>query len=132
MGGIVNGGERHSNRRGSCRSVPDHGCEAGASGYCDCGAGFDPVEDDHVGHMPLSQKLSAEGKMLQTRIAFSKDEVDNLVEFFELEFLSMVRRDDGIDNMRYLTSMGGVFRKLEEAQKRLKAKDPRNGNTAWR
>ena len=70
--------------------------------------------------------------MLQTRIAFSKDEVDNLVEFFELEFLSRVRRDDGIDNMRYLTSMGGVFRKLEEAQKRLKTKDPRNGNTAWR
>ena len=70
--------------------------------------------------------------MLQTRIAFSKDEVDNLVEFFELEFLSMVRRDDGIDNMRYLTSMGGVFRKLEEVQKRLNAKDPRNANTAWR
>lgn len=54
------------------------------------------------------------------------------MEFFELEFLSMVRRDDSIDNMRYLTSMGGVFRKLEEAQKRLKAEDPRNGNTAWR
>ena len=52
--------------------------------------------------------------MLQTRIAFSKDEVDNLVEFFELEFLSMVRRDDGIDNMRCLTSMGafsGYWRK---------------------
>lgn len=70
--------------------------------------------------------------MLQTRIAFSKDEVDNLVEFFELEFLSMIRRDDSIDNMRYLTSMGDVFRKLENAQKRLKAKGPRNGNTAWR
>lgn len=70
--------------------------------------------------------------MLQTRITFSKDEVDNLIEFFELEFLSMVRRDDSIDNMRYLTSMGEVFRKLEYTQKRLKAKDPRNGNTAWR
>ena len=70
--------------------------------------------------------------MLQTRIAFSKDEMDNLVEFFELEFLSMIRRGDSIDNMRYLTSMGDVFRKLENAQKRLKAKDPRYGNTAWR
>ena len=70
--------------------------------------------------------------MLRTTITFSKDEVDNLVEFFELEFLSMIRRDDGIDNMRYLTSMGDVFRKLENAQKRFKAKDPRNGNTAWR
>ena len=70
--------------------------------------------------------------MLQTRIAFSKDELDNLVEFFELEFLSMIRRDDTIDNLRYLTSMGDVFRKLENAQKRLKAKDPRNGNTSWR
>lgn len=70
--------------------------------------------------------------MLQTTITLSQDEVDNLVEFFELEFLPMVRKDDTIDNMRYLTSMGDVFRKLGNAQKRLKAKDPRNGNTAWR
>ena len=70
--------------------------------------------------------------MIRTRLTLSKDEVDNLVEFFELEFLPMVRKDDTIDNMRYLTSMGDVFRKLENAQKRLKAKDPRNGNTAWR
>ena len=70
--------------------------------------------------------------MLRTTITLSQDEVDNLVEFFELEFLPMVRRDDTIDNLRYLTSMGDVFRKLEEAQKRLKAKDPRKGNTAWR
>ena len=70
--------------------------------------------------------------MLRTTITLSQDEGDNLVEFFELEFLPMVRRDDTIDNLRYLTSMGDVFRKLEEAQKRLKAKDPRNGNTAWR
>jgi len=70
--------------------------------------------------------------MIRTTLTLSKDEVDNLVEFFELEFLPMVRKDDTIDNMRYLTSMGDVFRKLENAQKRLKAKDPRNGNTAWR
>ena len=70
--------------------------------------------------------------MLRTTITLSQDEVDNLVEFFELEFLPMVRRDDSIDNLRYLTSMGDVFRKLEAAQKRLKAKDPRNGTTAWR
>ena len=70
--------------------------------------------------------------MLRTTLTLSKDEVDNLVEFFELEFLPMVRKDDTIDNMRYLTSMGDVFRKLENAQKRLKVKDPRNGNTAWR
>ena len=70
--------------------------------------------------------------MLRTTITLSQDEVDNLVEFFELEFLPMVRKDAIIDNMRYLTSMGDVFRKLENAQKRLKAKDPRNGNTAWR
>ena len=70
--------------------------------------------------------------MLRTTISLSQDEVENLVEFFELEFLPMVRRDDTIDNLRYLTSMGDVFRKLEAAQKRLKAKNPRNGNTAWR
>jgi hypothetical protein len=70
--------------------------------------------------------------MLRTTITLSQDEVDNLVEFFEMEFLPMVRKDDTIDNMRYLTSMGDVFRKLENAQKRLKAKNPRNGSTAWR
>jgi hypothetical protein len=70
--------------------------------------------------------------MLRTTITLSQGEVDNLVEFFEMEFLPMVRKDDTIDNMRYLTSMGDVFRKLENAQKRLKAKNPRNGSTAWR
>ena len=70
--------------------------------------------------------------MLRTTITLSQDEVDNQVEFFEMEFLPMVRKDDTIDNMRYLTSMGDVFRKLENAQKRLKAKNPRNGSTAWR
>ena len=70
--------------------------------------------------------------MLRTTITLSQDEVDNLVEFFELEFLPMVRKDAIIDNMRYLTSMGDVFRKLENAQKRLMAKNPRNGSTAWR
>ena len=70
--------------------------------------------------------------MLRTTITLSKDEVDNLVEFFELEFLPMVRKDDTIDNLRYLTCMGGVFQKLENAQRRINAKDPRNGNTAWR
>ena len=70
--------------------------------------------------------------MLRTTITLSQDEVDNLVEFFEMEFLPMVRKDDTIDNMRYLTSMGDVFRKRENAQKRLMAKNPRNGSTAWR
>ena len=70
--------------------------------------------------------------MLRTTITLSQGEVDNLVEFFEMEFLPMVRKDDTIDNMRYLTSMGDVFRKLENAQKRLKAKNPRNWSTAWR
>ena len=70
--------------------------------------------------------------MLRTTITLSKDEVDNLVEFFELEFLPMVRKDDAIDNVRYLTSMWAVYGKLEAAQKLLNAKDPRNGNTAWR
>ena len=70
--------------------------------------------------------------MLRTTITLSQGEVDNLVEFFEMEFLPMVRKDDTIDNMRYLTSMGDAFRKLENAQKRLKAKNPRSGSTAWR
>ena len=70
--------------------------------------------------------------MIRTTLTLSKDEVDNLVKFFELVFFPMLRKDDTIDNMRYLTSMGNVFRKLENAQKRLKAKDPRNGSTAWR
>ena len=58
--------------------------------------------------------------MIRTTLTLSKDEVDNLVDFFELEFLPMVRKDDTIDNLRYLTSMGAVYGKLEAAQKILK------------
>ena len=70
--------------------------------------------------------------MLRTTITFSKDEIDNLMEFFELEFLPMVQRDDSIDNLRYLVSMSDVYRKLDAAQRRLNQRDPRNGQTAWR
>jgi len=70
--------------------------------------------------------------MINTTITFTKDEVDNLIEFLDLEFLPMLRRDRTIDNPRYVVSMGGVYRKLENARNRLNAKDPRNGNTAWR
>ena len=70
--------------------------------------------------------------MLRTTITLTKDDVDSLIEFFELAFLPMVRQDEDVDNLRYLFAMGDVYRKLEAARRRLDAKDPRNGKTAWR
>ena len=70
--------------------------------------------------------------MLRTTITFSQDEIDNIIELFELEFLPLNKHDNGVENLHRLFSMGSAYHKLEAARRRLAAKDPRNGQTAWR
>ena len=47
-------------------------------------------------------------------IKFTESEVGNLLEFFELEFISSVKKDEAIDNIDYLVEMCEIYRKLRD------------------
>lgn len=50
-------------------------------------------------------------------ILLEKHEIENLIEFFDLNFIDHVREDTEIDNMGYIVSMSGIYAKLETALK---------------
>lgn len=47
-------------------------------------------------------------------IELTKSQVDNLMEFFEFEFIDSVRNNTDIDNMNYLVDMCDIYKKLKE------------------
>ena len=49
------------------------------------------------------------------QIELSKAEIENLIDFFDIEFIPFVKAVDELDNMKYLTSMCDVYKKLETA-----------------
>lgn len=51
----------------------------------------------------------------QCAVTFDKTELDNIIEFIEIEFLDSIRRDPEIDNIEYVVSMMSVLQKLRFA-----------------
>lgn len=49
------------------------------------------------------------------QIELSKSEIENLIDFFDFSFIPYIKSDVEIDNMKYLTSMCDVYKKLETA-----------------
>lgn len=49
------------------------------------------------------------------QIELSKSEIENLIDFFDFDFIPYIKSDDELDNMKYLTSMCDVYKKLETA-----------------
>lgn len=50
-------------------------------------------------------------------IKLTKSQVENLLSFFEIEFIPSVQRDEDIDNINYLVEMCEVYRKLRDGLK---------------
>ncbi len=48
------------------------------------------------------------------KIELTDSQVDNLMEFFEFEFIDSVRNNTDIDNMNYLVDMCDIYKKLKE------------------
>lgn len=48
-------------------------------------------------------------------IEFTKSQIDNLVEFIEWNFIDVVRKDEGIDNIDYIIDMMEALKKLRVA-----------------
>jgi hypothetical protein len=51
-------------------------------------------------------------------ITLSESQVENLVEFFELNFIDSIRNDTDIDNMDYMVDMCDVYSKLKRAKEK--------------
>lgn len=50
-------------------------------------------------------------------IKLTKSQVENLLSFFEFEFIPSIQRDDEVDNINYLVEMCEIYKKLQEALK---------------
>ena len=48
-------------------------------------------------------------------IELTESQVDNLMEFFEFEFIDSIRRNTDIDNINYLVDMCEIYKKLKES-----------------
>lgn len=53
----------------------------------------------------------------------TKSQIDNLIEFFELEFIGMVRKDNCIDNMDYVCDMCDIYKGLKSLQRKTDGKE---------
>jgi len=47
---------------------------------------------------------------------FTKSQVDNLIEFIELNFIDVVRNDTDIDNIDYVVDMMDALTKLRQTR----------------
>jgi hypothetical protein len=65
----------------------------------------------------LTSVLIRRKKVKRMKLELTKLQIENLIEFFELEFIDSIRHDDSVDNMEYLCDMCDVYKKLKEALK---------------
>lgn len=47
-------------------------------------------------------------------ITLTDSQVENLIEFFDLQLIQNIRNDSDIDNMDYLVDMCEIYKKLKE------------------
>lgn len=75
---------------------------------------------------PYKNCSTAPKSQLTTTVEFDKDELYNLVDFIEIEFIDSIRRDDAIDNIDYVVSMMNTLQKLRSAHDYLKKEETKD------
>ena len=50
------------------------------------------------------------------KIELTKTQIDNLMNYFEFDFIESIRRDEEIDNIGYLVDMCDIYTKLKDAK----------------
>lgn len=53
-------------------------------------------------------------------LQLTESQVENLIEFFEFQFIPMIRNDEGIDNINYIADMMQIFTKLRICEQEIK------------
>ena len=50
-------------------------------------------------------------------IKLTKSQAENLLSFFESDFIPSIQRDEAIDNINYLVEMCDIYKKLRDGLK---------------
>lgn len=78
---------------------------------------------DTVGAHPYkTHSASAKSQWTET-IILDKDELYNIIDFIEVEFISAIRNDTEIDNIDYVVSMMSVLQKFRLAYASIKLEE---------
>ena len=65
----------------------------------------------------LSNKTVIEVAQYMTyNLSLTESQVQNLIEFFEFQFIDMIRRDEGIDNVAYIADMMEIYKGLKTCE----------------
>ena len=75
---------------------------------------------------PYKEYSTAPKSQLMTTVVFDKDELYNLIDFIEIEFIDSIRRDEEVDNIDYIISMMNALQKLRCAHNSLKKEEATN------
>lgn len=59
-------------------------------------------------------------------VTLDKDELNNIIEFIELNFIESIRNDTYIDNIDYIVSVVNALQKLRSAHNSLKKEESKN------
>ena len=73
-----------------------------------------------TGAKPYKEYSTAPKSQLMATVVFDKDELYNLIDFIEIEFIDSIRRDEEVDNIDYIISMMNALQKLRCAHDSLK------------
>lgn len=52
-------------------------------------------------------------------VELTKSQIENLMNFFEFDFIQSIREDEEVDNINYLVDMCDIYKKLAAAKERL-------------
>lgn len=75
---------------------------------------------------PYKEYSTAPKSQLTATVVFDKDELYNLIDFIEIEFIDSIRRDEEVDNIDYIISMMNALQKLRCAHNSLKKEEATN------
>lgn len=75
---------------------------------------------------PYKEYSTAPKSQLTATVVFDKDELYNLIDFIEIEFIDSIRKDEDVDNIDYIISMMNALQKLRCAHNSLKKEETTN------
>lgn len=75
---------------------------------------------------PYKEYSTAPKSQLTATVVFDRDELYNLIDFIEIEFIDSIRRDEEVDNIDYIISMMNALQKLRCAHDSLKKEETTN------
>ena len=75
---------------------------------------------------PYKEYSTAPKSQLTATVVFDKDELYNLIDFIEIDFIDSIRRDEEVANIDYIISMMNALQKLRCAHNSLKKEEATN------